>query len=274
MTTAVVLGGGGSTGVAWEIGVLMGLAEAGLDVLGADAYIGTSAGSIVTTQLLAGPGIEALFAHARQPIDAAPTDLDFAAVSASWAVAAAGATSAEDARARIGRLALAAATMPPEQRRAEIAALLPVRDWSDDRQVVTAVSATTGAFHTFTARSEVDFVSAIGASCAVPGVWPPVEIDGEYFMDGAVRSPTNAGVAAGHAKVLVIAPALPALGGGVARELGRLGDGTVSAVIAADAGAVTAFGPNPLDVTAGPAAAIEGLRQGRDAAAHVRPLLV
>jgi NTE family protein len=273
MTTAIVLGGGGSAGVAWEIGVLMGLAEAGLDVRMADAFIGTSAGSIVTTQLLAGPGIEVLYEQAGQPVDAPPMDLDFTAISASWAAATAGAVSADDARARIGRLALTAETMPPERRRTEIARLLPVTDWPDHRQIVTAVSAATGAFRTFTAHSHVDFVAAIGASCAVPGVWPPVEIDGEFFIDGAVRSPTNATVAAGHSRVLVIAPLLPAVGGGIGRELGRLGDGTISEVIAADADSVAAFGPNPLDAAVGPAAAIEGLRQGRDAAARVRPLL-
>ena len=147
-------------------------------------------------------------------------------------------------------------------------------DWPDHRQIVTAVSAATGQFRTFTAHSHVDFVAAIGASCAVPGVWPPVEIDGEFFIDGAVRSPTNATLAAGYSKVLVIAPAEPGLAGGLARELSRLGDGTVSEVIAADPRALAAFGPNPLDARVGPAAAIEGRRQGREAAERVRPLLV
>ena len=30
--TALVLGGGGITGIAWELGILQGLAEAGLDL--------------------------------------------------------------------------------------------------------------------------------------------------------------------------------------------------------------------------------------------------
>jgi len=44
---ALVLGGGGITGIAWEIGVLTGLAEAGVDLTGADLVVGTSAGSVV-----------------------------------------------------------------------------------------------------------------------------------------------------------------------------------------------------------------------------------
>ena len=41
---ALVLGGGGSVGNAWEIGVIAGLFDAGLDVTEADLIIGTSAG--------------------------------------------------------------------------------------------------------------------------------------------------------------------------------------------------------------------------------------
>src|ERR1044072_184281 len=48
---ALVLGGGGSTGNAWLIGVVAGLSDAGLDVTTADLTIGTSAGSTAAAQL-------------------------------------------------------------------------------------------------------------------------------------------------------------------------------------------------------------------------------
>ena len=48
---ALVLGGGGSTGNAWLIGVIAGLFEAGLDVTTADLIIGTSAGSTAAAQV-------------------------------------------------------------------------------------------------------------------------------------------------------------------------------------------------------------------------------
>jgi NTE family protein len=55
MTThALVLGGGGEAGVAWEIGLLAGLAQRGVDLRDADVVIGTSAGAIVGTLLLSG----------------------------------------------------------------------------------------------------------------------------------------------------------------------------------------------------------------------------
>src|ERR687886_118272 len=48
---ALVLGGGGSTGNAWLIGVIAGLFDAGLDVTEADLIIGTSAGSTAAAQI-------------------------------------------------------------------------------------------------------------------------------------------------------------------------------------------------------------------------------
>ena len=56
--TALVLGGGGITGIAWEIGVLAGLAEAGVDLTGADLVVGTSAGSVVGAQITSGAPLE------------------------------------------------------------------------------------------------------------------------------------------------------------------------------------------------------------------------
>jgi NTE family protein len=47
----LVLGGGGSAGNAWEIGVIAGLFDAGLDVTKADLIIGTSAGSTAAAQI-------------------------------------------------------------------------------------------------------------------------------------------------------------------------------------------------------------------------------
>lgn len=61
MATALVLGAGGPTGVAWELGILAGLADKGVDVTDADTVIGTSAGSAVGAQLTAGLPIEQLY---------------------------------------------------------------------------------------------------------------------------------------------------------------------------------------------------------------------
>src|SRR5438105_8572480 len=60
-TRVLVLGGGGVAGVAWELGILTGLHDAGVDVRGADIIIGTSAGSVVGAQIASGTGLESLF---------------------------------------------------------------------------------------------------------------------------------------------------------------------------------------------------------------------
>ncbi len=49
-------------------------------------------------------------------------------------------------------------------------------------------------------------VDAVGANCAVPGVWPPVTIGDRRFMDGGVRSVANADLAAGYERVVIVAP--------------------------------------------------------------------
>ena len=59
---ALVLGGGGSTGNAWLIGVIAGLFDSGLDVTTADLTIGTSAGSTAAAQLAGATPTELLAA--------------------------------------------------------------------------------------------------------------------------------------------------------------------------------------------------------------------
>ena len=51
---ALVLGGGGPVGIAWESGLLAGLAKAGIDLGRSDFIVGTSAGSFVGARLAMG----------------------------------------------------------------------------------------------------------------------------------------------------------------------------------------------------------------------------
>jgi NTE family protein len=103
---------------------------------------------------------------------------------------------------------------------------------------------------TFDASSGVDLVDAVGASCAVPGVWPPVTINGRRLMDGGMRSPANADLAAGYDRVVVVAPITQGLRPmpsalDQARELARSCQAV--ALVTPDAAAVAAFGRNLLD---------------------------
>jgi NTE family protein len=272
--TALVLGGGGITGIAWEIGVVAGLADAGIDLTSADLVVGTSAGSVVGAQLTSGTPVEELFAGQLEP----PTHERVARlgrrVLARYGLAMLRSRRDDVAfRRRIGALACAAAdaglTPTEDERRAAIASRLPVTEWPDRRLVVTAVDAETGEFARFTRTSGVELVAAIGASCAVPGVYPPVTIDGRRYVDGGMRSGANADLANGYERVVVLAP-LPR-GFGLMTSVDAQVTGLVSrvAVVSPDAAARTAIGKNVLDPAARAAAARAGRRQAADVAARV-----
>ena len=71
-TRALVLGGGGVAGVAWELGILRGLHDTGVDVRGADVIIGTSAGSVVGAQIASGTDLESLIGNCYRTEPAGP----------------------------------------------------------------------------------------------------------------------------------------------------------------------------------------------------------
>lgn len=271
-TRALVLAGGGLAGIAWELGVLLGLADGGVDVAGtADLVIGTSAGSAVGAQITGGEALVDSYARQLAPSTteiAADTDTD--ALQALLADAAAGAASGRELLRRIGEVALNARTVSEPIRRAVIAARIPVQRWPVRRLLIPAVDVA-GEFVVFTADGGVGLVDAVAASCAVPGVWPPVTIDGHRYMDGGVRSPTNADLAADADVALVLTPVPPGAPATVDEELraARVG---AHLVLHADEAAVAAAGTNPLDpATRGPSARA-GRALGRAEAARVRLL--
>jgi NTE family protein len=270
-----VLAGGGVAGIAWELGFLSALHDAGADVVtSADLVLGTSAGAAVGAQVTAGVPLEQLEALQLAPVTQSKeiaVTLDIETFRKELADLVAGATDPADARARVGRMALAADTVPEPVRREVIAARLPSHEWPDRRLVLTAVDAETGDWLAFDKTSGISLVDATAASCAVPGIWPPVSANGRRYVDGGVRSFTNADLAAGHDRVLIVVPLVlmdeqRAL---LAEEIAQLAPGAVLVAEADDASAA-AIGPNPLDPTARGPAARGGRRQGTELAETVR----
>jgi NTE family protein len=272
---ALVLGGGGVAGTAWEIGLLAALAEHGVDVRDADLVVGTSAGSVVGTLLLTGPDLAELEARHLAPAAAEPTPrFDATVMMTRIAEALAGVTDDQQARARVGALALDTPTVPEAERRAVIAGRIGEPGWPEHRLVVTAVDTADGSFAAFDAGSGVALVDAVAASCAVPLVWPPVTIGGRRYMDGGMRSITNADLAAGCDRVLVVAPfpGTPGspLGPGLEQEVAGLREaGARVEVVLADDAALQAFGTNPLD----PATRAPSARAGRAQAGRALELV-
>ncbi|GAB3082935.1 patatin-like phospholipase family protein [Micromonospora schwarzwaldensis] len=264
MGRALVLGGGGVTGVAWELGLLAGLAGRGVSLEDADLVVGTSAGSVVGAQVCAGvPPAQRYAAQLRPARDEVPARLGLG-VLARWAWAGGWGRDAVRARARVGAVALAARTPSEESRRAVIAARLPARQWPPRRLLVTAVDAVSGEFVVFDAGSGASLVDAVGASCAVPGVWPPVTVGGRRYVDGGVRSAVNADLAVGAGRVVVLAPTSAAVGPmpRLSAQVAALRSaGARVVVVTPDRAARAAIGRNVLDPTRRAASARAGFAQ-------------
>jgi NTE family protein len=277
MKRGLVLAGGGVAGIAWELGVLRGIGDADADLLTslrqADVVVGTSAGSAVAAQITSAATIEDLYAvQLDEHSSELEVELNIEELMTRFVAATKGATGPEDMRRRIGTLALETSTVSEAVRRAAVAARLPDQSWSTGTLLITAVDTATGELTVFTRDSEVELTDAVAASCAVPGVWPPVTIGEHRYMDGGVRSGTNADLAEGCDRLLVITPALasaPQPWGNLSEEIEQVAP-AASRVIYGDEASTAAFGTNPLSpMTRGPAAR-EGRRIGEAAAAAIR----
>jgi NTE family protein len=276
---ALVLAGGGVAGIAWELGVLRGIGDVDPDLLSslrsADVVIGTSAGSAVAAQITTGVLIDDLYsAQLSEYSSELEVELNLAELMDRFAEAAKGTTGPDEMRRRIGTLALETSTVSESIRRAAITGRLPDEHWPPGTLLLIAVDTATGQPMVFTRDSGVDLVDAVAASCAVPGVWPPVTINEHRYMDGGVRSSTNADLAAGCDRVLVVTPmqaAAPQSWGNLDDEIRQLSPAAVH-VVHANPASVAAFGTNPLSPSTRGPAAREGREIGRGEAAAIGAL--
>jgi NTE family protein len=285
MTRALVLGGGGPVGIAWEAGLIAGLAESGVDLAAADYILGTSAGSFVGSQLAmgkrAGDMAAAILAEADRPrpapppVDGRPAETtatpNLALLFQKMQEAASGKRDPQAVRREIGEFALAARTVDEAtfiRGFGRSLAEAQADAWPERGYACTAVDAETGEFVVWNAESRVGLARAVASSCSVPGVFPPITINGRRYIDGGMRSPTNADLATGHDLVVVIALRIA---GPAARAPTPL-DAEIAVLKAAgarvelitpDNASQSAFGINLMDARVRPAAAKAGLAQGR-----------
>jgi NTE family protein len=281
--TALVLGGGGSTGNAWLIGVIAGLFDAGLDVTAADMTIGTSAGSTAAAQITSGTQPAELLAAILDaasrprtgpsgskggpvPIRAATNHMETTGAIIATA------ENAADMRRRMGAWALetgaSSNSSAQTQWRATVAARLPSQHWPQRRMLITAVDAHTGEPVVFDRHSGVDLVDAVAASCASGFAY---SIGGSRYIDGGYRSSAeNADLAAGYARVLVLSPfggrsRTPAdWGMHLATQVDELrARGSRVESIFPDSNSEHMFGANAMDLSLRPPAARAGFNQGR-----------
>jgi NTE family protein len=296
---ALVLGGGGSAGQAWTIGVIAGLAEAGIDMTeAADLVIGTSSGATAAAQVRSGiPPAELLASILSEPVPQVgenrplPPGPPMATVFERMRAIGAAATSAADLQRALGAFGLESdATFGPaaaEQRRAMVAARLPRQQWPDRPMIVAAVNAHTGELAAFDRDSGVDLVDAVTAGTALPGVVPTHNINGTRYINGGVRSAENADLATGYANVVVISPfggrtgtppagqfegirRSPEWGTDLASQVEALRkQGSRVVVITPDADSRAAMGTNQMDPATRIPAARAGFAQGKQEATCV-----
>lgn len=270
-----MLAGGGIAGIAWETGVLRGIADesptAAALLLDSDVLVGTSAGSAVAAQISSDATLEQLFerqvAESSAEID---SGVDVEDITGLFLSALAGPYEESVDKTcqqmqRIGAVALATRTVPEPVRRQVIAQRLPSHEWPGRPLRLTAIDVATGERIVFDGRSGVDLVDAVAASCAVPGAWPPVTIAGRRYMDGGVGRSVNLGVAGDCDTAVVLVPSgvdTPSpFGAGPAAEIASFAGRTCA--VFADDNSLAAFGPNPLDPCCRVASARAGREQGR-----------
>jgi NTE family protein len=214
---ALVLGGGGGAGNAWEIGVIAGLFDVGLDVTEADLIIGTSAGATVAAQISSATPPELLakiladvpeartgpIASDRGPVPNKPVANHMERTGAIIGAA----VDAADMRRKMGAAALELDAASDGSRRiqwrATVAARLPNKNWPQRPMLITAVDARTGEPVVFDRHSGVDLVDAVAASTSSGA---PYGIGDNRYIDGGYRANENADLAAGYARVLVLSP--------------------------------------------------------------------
>jgi NTE family protein len=280
--TALVLGGGGSTGNAWLIGIIAGLFDAGLDVTTADLTIGTSAGATAAAQL-AGATPSELFAAiltAAPPHRTGPVNSDAGRAAVRpvsdhlerFKRIISESTDAADMSRRMGAAALETVAASNGSRqthwKATVASRLPSQRWPERAVLITAVDANTGDPVVFGRDSGVDLVDAVAASTSGGGT--AYGIGGRMYIDGGYRSNAeNADLADGYERVLVLSPfggkSLYPMEWGVhlAAQLDELrAGGSRVETIFPDSDSEHMFGANAMDLSLRPPAARAGYDQG------------
>ncbi|MDB5576374.1 MAG: Patatin [Bradyrhizobium sp.] len=276
---ALVLGGGGPVGRAWQSGLAVGLGAKGVALGTADLILGTSAGAIVGAQLALGLD----FINAAPPPGMAPPVAPSPEAMGHLAAAMARAAQSptpEVERQAIGQFALTASSATEEDSIRRVG-FLANRDWPANFRA-TAVDVGTGKHVVWGRGSGAPLERAVASSCALPGVWPPITIDGARYMDGGIRSMLNADLAAGFGAVIIIscfalappegAPSngMAAGGASLLSEIASLrASGSLIDFIGPDEAfwELTQHGTKMLDGSLAPVAFHMGMQQGAEEAA-------
>ncbi|KIF00427.1 hypothetical protein PL81_40985 [Streptomyces sp. RSD-27] len=266
---ALVLGAGGPVGAAWMAGLACGLRRGGGDLGEADLIVGTSTGAIIGAVLATGQDPVRLATPVRTD-DATPPQVDGRRLGEAFAVLGSAASNPDEARRRVGQIALAADTGPEQAHIARMRAMTCAVQWPDRQLLITATDAETGEQEVFDRASGAPLPSAVAASTAFPGIYPPITINGRRYMDGALHSATNARLAAGARTLVVIDPQAHLFPRELLHQELAVAAAHTVVTIEPDPASIRAFGSDLNDRTAWEPAYQAGLRQAADAAEQLR----
>jgi NTE family protein len=276
----LVIGGGGPEGIAWEVGLISGLADARVDLNAADVLLGTSAGSFVGSLMAVGEHVayaEQLMAKTvspAQPSAQAPSQSQFPALLAALHDSLSGSLARKAALENLAGFAVSNA-MFTEENFIKLAVPSKVAEiaWPARKYLCTAVDCEDGARKVWSAIDDVSVARAVASSCAVPGLLAPITINGRRYMDGGLLSPTNADAITDCEIVLVVA-ALPYYEYAeqvLERELAELrAGGAVVEVVRPDLATLNAYSPSLMDLGRQSTLAKTGFAQAATEAAKLR----
>jgi NTE family protein len=283
---ALILGGGGPVGEAWESGVLAGFMEKGVELAAMDRVIGTSAGAIVGARVagrmsrseLTIAALARFEGPSPQPIRPPPPPPDLTFLVRKLEQLNEGKLSEQSVGVDVGEWALKVRPIVSE---AEFVASFkrrfPQASWPSAAYECVSVDAVDGSLRIWNESSKVPPAVAVASSCALPGFFAPVTIDGRRYMDGGVRSATNADLARGCKTAIVLAPTVGPSDALAKVSVKRLdqelevlrASGCKVARVVPDAASMSAFG-GTLGNSGRAGLALEaGRNQGRDSARNI-----
>jgi NTE family protein len=290
MKVGLILGGGGEVGIAWEIGVLAALeSEAGFKASTSEVIAGTSAGAIVGAYAAQGRSLQDLAELERNgsgvPVGAGfgadpgggeagntavPDDIISALMSTEGTL--------EARAARLGTLALQTPVALDEPTFVSgFRTMLGTDQWPQVDFRPTTVQAQSGQTTLWDQASGIGLAAAVASSCAVPGVFPPVEFGGHHYIDVPRRPFSRDLVESKSLDALIfVGLILPILANNNEQKdeladqaaAGGLGIATVTG-----GPGVSTLGPDLLDHSARVRAVEVGLDDGRHAAEEIKALI-
>jgi len=265
--------------------------ERGIDFSRADLIIGTSAGAIVGARLASRMPPSDFINAALAPSDGTPPgqpdqtssspppDLSF--LAGKLEEMGTGKGSQQSIRAEIGQWARKVHPVVSEsQFVASYQRRFPEKEWPSRSYECVSVDGADGSLRVWNGSSDVPLALAVASSCALPGVFAPVTINGHRYMDGGVRSVTNADLARGCKMALVLAPTM-GLDDPLAKSFTRPLDGELQVLrdsgckvelIVPDTASLKAFGASIGDENNRAPALNAGRIQGRKMAGAVAKL--